>query len=66
MFGVDLQFFLVSIVEGLAEVIMPPAFWAREIRKSWISWSLGSAMAADRNYGRWWYDTNAVLGGWLY
>ncbi len=32
-----LQFFFVSIVDGLAEVIMSPAFLANSTRKSWIS-----------------------------
>ena len=31
------EFFLVSILEGLAEVTMSPAFRAREKRKSWIA-----------------------------
>lgn len=42
-----LQFFFVSIVDGLAEVIMSPAFLASSIRKSWISWRLGSAIAVN-------------------
>ena len=42
-----LQFFLVSTVDGFAEVIMSPAFLASSMRKSWICWRFGCAMVAD-------------------
>lgn len=40
----SIQFFFVSTVDGCAEVIISPAFLARLMRKSWISWRFGSAM----------------------
>ena len=41
------EFFLVSIVEGLAVVIMVPARRAREKRKSWISGRFGGVVEED-------------------
>ena len=41
-----LQFFFVSTVDGLAEVIIWPAFLARSTRKSWISCRFGSSIVA--------------------
>ena len=35
------------MVEGWADVIMDPAFSAREMRWSWISCRSGSAMLSD-------------------
>jgi hypothetical protein len=44
--GRYLQFFFVSTVDGVAEVIMWPAFLARSMRKSWISCRFGSSIVA--------------------
>lgn len=42
----NVQFTFVSTVAGLAEMIIPPAFWAKPMRKSWISSRLGSVIFA--------------------
>lgn len=42
--GMISQFFFVSTVVGLAEVILGPAFFASPTRKSCISWRLGSGI----------------------
>jgi len=49
--GRCLQFFFVSTVDGVAEVIMWPAFLARSMRKSWISCRFGSSIVAA--FDRW-------------
>ncbi len=49
--GRCLQFFFVSTVDGVAEVIMCPAFLARSMRKSWISCRFGSSIVAV--FGSW-------------
>ena len=38
------EFFFVSTVVGLADVIISPALLAIVRRKSWISWRFGSSM----------------------
>lgn len=45
------EFFFVSTVLGLAEVIISPAFWAMVMRKSWISCRFGSSILG-RGEGR--------------
>lgn len=44
--GRCVQFFFVSTVDGVAEVIIWPAFLARSTRKSWISCRFGSSIVA--------------------
>jgi hypothetical protein len=46
---VDIQFFFVpeERYEGVAAIIMRPASWATEIRRSWISCRLMSAMLCE-------------------
>jgi hypothetical protein len=50
----NLQFFLLpaALVVGCADVIIDPALWATEMRKSWISWRLMSDIFAVGNQFR--------------
>ena len=49
-----------AAVDGCAEVIIDPALWAREMRKSWISWRSDG----ERSVLGWEEGWDMVIGLW--